>query len=96
MMLKLPKGQKNFFKKKLEDSKLQKYWNKTIYIYIYNYAIEKYNRKKGSHDYSFSTYVLDSSPSSVNASRLGLFYLLYQITLIKEHNTHHKVMRPSN
>ena len=77
MMLKLPKGQKKKKFKKSEDSKLQKYWNKTIYIYIYiyNYAIEKYNRKKGIHDYSFSTYVLDSSPSSVNASRLGLFDL---------------------
>ena len=58
MMLKLPKSQKKInFKKKSEDSKLQKYWNKTIYIYtyIYNYAIEKYNRKKGIYDYSFST-----------------------------------------
>ena len=43
MMLKLPKGQKKKNLKKSEDSKLQKYWNKTIYIYIYiyNYAIEK-------------------------------------------------------
>ena len=37
--VKTSKRPKNFFFKKSEDSKLQKYWNKTIYIYIYNYAI---------------------------------------------------------
>ena len=41
-MLKLSKGQKKL--KIQEDSKLQKYWN--IYIYIYIHEIEKYNKKK--------------------------------------------------
>ena len=76
MMLKLPKGQKKKIKK---NQKIQSFKSieikQYIYIYIYNYAIEKYNRKKGIHDYSFSTYVLDSSHSSVNASRLELFDL---------------------
>ena len=66
-MLKLPKGQKKFKKKnqKIQSFKSIEIKKKNIYIYIYiyNYAIEKYNRKKGIHDYSFSTYVLDSSPS---------------------------------
>ena len=53
-MLKLPKGQKKFLKK---NQKIQSFKSIEIkqYIYIYNYAIEKYNRKKGIHDYSFST-----------------------------------------
>ena len=54
MMLKLPKGQKKKKNQKIQSFKsieIKQY----IYIYIFNYAIEKYNRKKGIHDYSFST-----------------------------------------
>ena len=75
MMLKLPKGQK----KKSEDSKLQKYWNKTIYIYIYNYAIEKYNRKKGIHDYSFSTIEIGQTIKCIAKNELKNSYVNQKI-----------------
>ena len=73
MMLKLPKGQKKFFFFKSEDSKLQKYWNKTIDIY--NYAIEKYNRKKGIHDYSFSTIEIGQTIKCIAKNELKNSYV---------------------
>ena len=71
------------FFKKSEDSKLQKYWNKTIYIYkyiyifiyIYNYAIEKYNRKKGIHDYSFSTIEISQTIKCIAKNELKNSYV---------------------
>ena len=50
-----------------------------IYIYIYNYAIEKYNRKKGIHDYSFSTIEIGQTIKCIAKNELKNSYVNQKI-----------------
>ena len=76
-MLKLPKGQKKKNLKK--NQKIQSFKSIEIKQYIYNYAIEKYNKKKGIHDYSFSTIEIGQTIKCIAKNELKNSYINQKI-----------------